>query len=563
MAYNITHTDGTSYTHLGEGMLDQTLGISLIGQNFHNYGQFIANNFLQLLENQANVVPPANPVEGQLWWDSKNKVMQYFDGNRFKTCSTTALTDSPPLRPQNGDQWWDTVTGQLKIMHNGNWIVIGPLNPLGEHFSGIAPIVVTDTNGRQHYISTLNVDGEVIGLINKDELFTLPAPISGITAVGTGITLAPTSTLTGNVLNSFQLGGTPASAYVRTTDVSTTLAGSLNVAHINGLTVGGMADPLRLVGNNTGHSIRSSATNITVGVWSTGITVNGVDNNVSVSVEPSTPSSIATRNYVDVTNTATRANVKAYIDSKVTTLSGNAILDSMEALSNAVNNDAQFHVNISAALNFKANIASPVFTGEPKAPTVNTADNSTKIATTAYVRNAIASGVTNVGTLDGLTMGGNILPSETDIFDIGSPTLRFRNIYGTAMRANYADLAENYKSDEMYIPGTVVVFGGDYEITVSYYSRDARVAGIVSTDPAYLMNSNDDDTYLPVALTGKVPCLVTGPIRKGDLLMSSSVRGVATKMTADKWVPGCVIGKSLENSDDENVRLVTVAVGRF
>ena len=70
MSYVLTHTDGRIFKTLGDGVLDTNTGLSLIGQNFHNYGQLMANNFVRLLENQANSIQPTNPLAGQLWWDT-------------------------------------------------------------------------------------------------------------------------------------------------------------------------------------------------------------------------------------------------------------------------------------------------------------------------------------------------------------------------------------------------------------------------------------------------------------------------------------------------------------
>ena len=135
---------------------------------------------------------------------------------------------------------------------------------------------------------------------------------------------------------------------------------------------------------------------------------------------------------------------------------------------------------------------------------------------------------------------------------------------GTATTAQYADLAEMYVSDKDYSPGTVVDFGGTEEITVTTITHSTHTAGIVSTKPAYLMNSTQIGTHvLPVALTGRVPCQVVGNIRKGDCLVSSTITGVATVLDLAKHRPGCIIGKALENYNSNEVGIIEVAVGRF
>ena len=118
-------------------------------------------------------------------------------------------------------------------------------------------------------------------------------------------------------------------------------------------------------------------------------------------------------------------------------------------------------------------------------------------------------------------------------------------ITATATQATYADLAEKYSGPENLEPGDVVVFAGGYEVEACSEESDHRVAGVVSTDPAYLMN-NDAEGH-PIALAGRVPCKVTGPVAKGDLMVSSALSGHAK---ADNNAgPGRIIGKAIGSSE--------------
>ena len=135
-------------------------------------------------------------------------------------------------------------------------------------------------------------------------------------------------------------------------------------------------------------------------------------------------------------------------------------------------------------------------------------------------------------------------------------------VTATSTSAQYADLAERYTSDLEYSPGTVVVFGGNYEVTESTKSHDPAVAGVVSTDPAYLMNS-DLKEGVSVALTGRVPCIVKGPVKKGTVLVTSDIPGAAQAIDYNKFFPGVVIGKSLEDLETSDLKLIEIAVGRF
>jgi hypothetical protein len=171
--------------------------------------------------------------------------------------------------------------------------------------------------------------------------------------------------------------------------------------------------------------------------------------------------------------------------------------------------------------------------------------------------------ISGVSTLTGnVSLGGYLLPTGSNSSqNIGSTTQWWGTIYGVSTQARYADLAENYQSDVVYEPGTVVIFGGTHEITTTTVSHDTRVAGVISTNPGYLMNSGCEG--LPVAFTGRVPCLVQGPVDKGTVLVTSNIAGVATALDITKYQPGCILGKSLGMIENTNICTIEVAVGRF
>jgi filamentous hemagglutinin len=143
--------------------------------------------------------------------------------------------------------------------------------------------------------------------------------------------------------------------------------------------------------------------------------------------------------------------------------------------------------------------------------------------------------------------------------NIGSATSTFDTIFAKATSAQYADLAEMYEADAEYEPGTVLCFGGSREVTLCAQADSTRVAGVVSTNPSYLMNSGQSGEYVAaVALTGRVPCRVTGTIRKGDLIVSAGDgRGRANNLAQ----VGTVIGKALADFDGAD-GVIEVVVGR-
>jgi hypothetical protein len=160
----------------------------------------------------------------------------------------------------------------------------------------------------------------------------------------------------------------------------------------------------------------------------------------------------------------------------------------------------------------------------------------------------------------------NIVPSSNGAYNVGTGALRWNTMYanvfnGVATEAKYADLAENYVADDKYSVGTVLIFGGDAEVSVTNKKGDTRVAGIVSQNPAYLMNSElDHENSIPLALQGRVPCKVLGRVQKGDLLVSSAIPEYA--VVDNNPNVGSIIGKALENKDSDGKAVIEIVVGR-
>jgi hypothetical protein len=144
----------------------------------------------------------------------------------------------------------------------------------------------------------------------------------------------------------------------------------------------------------------------------------------------------------------------------------------------------------------------------------------------------------------------------TGIGDIGQTGNRFGTVWantftGVASTALYADLAENYLSDAEYEPGTILQIGGEKEVTICSTYESEMVVGIVSTNPAYLMNSGLEGG-VAIALKGRVPCKVKGPIKRGDILVSSNVPGHAeVRRHGHRTNPYSVIGKALQDFNGE------------
>tara|TARA_R110001606_G_scaffold861_1_gene3320 strand:+ start:1708 stop:4440 length:2733 start_codon:yes stop_codon:yes gene_type:complete len=211
------------------------------------------------------------------------------------------------------------------------------------------------------------------------------------------------------------------------------------------------------------------------------------------------------------------------------------------------------------------------------------ADNDTSFMTSAAIQDKIlAYGyTTTTGDITGVTAGSgisgggssggvtvNVDLTDTAVFTStntasravvrdGSGNFAAGTITATATQAQYADLAEKYTSDAELEPGTVVMFGGEAEVKACDSQGSHAVVGVISTDPAYMMNSEAEGQY--VALTGRVPTKVTGPVAKGDLLVTSSLEGHAEVNNDAK--AGTILGKALgENADGNGPAVIEVLV---
>lgn len=183
-------------------------------------------------------------------------------------------------------------------------------------------------------------------------------------------------------------------------------------------------------------------------------------------------------------------------------------------------------------------------------------------ATTAgTVTTAAQPNITSVGTLTSLSVSGALTSTQLTAganTTAGNITGNWTLTAGSRMQATYADLAEYYEADVKYLPGTVLMFGGEKEVTLAE-DGTSKVAGVVSTNPAYVMNSTCPGLLTAVALQGRVPCKVRGKISKGDMLISGG-NGFARPNQFPSM--GTVIGKALEDFDGYE-GVIEVAVGRL
>ena len=178
------------------------------------------------------------------------------------------------------------------------------------------------------------------------------------------------------------------------------------------------------------------------------------------------------------------------------------------------------------------------------------------VSGTISATSSTVSGTITVNSNSGVTAIAN--GNSSNIGNIGTALSGFNTVFAKATSAQYADLAENYLSDGNYEAGTVVVFGGEKEITTTQLYADTTVAGVISTNPAYLMNNALDGQ--PVALRGRVPVKVQGFTRKGDLLVTGNIPGTAVSVGRDVKYGQAVFAKALETKTTKEVGVIEAVI---
>ena len=231
-------------------------------------------------------------------------------------------------------------------------------------------------------------------------------------------------------------------------------------------------------------------------------------------------------------------------------VAGNALIGNISSTTVTTSANINASGNIIASGNIRA--ANFVTTGTVSAASAVFSGNVAFTGNVAFPTGA---------TVDLTAISQSIVPVANLTYNLGSTTSWWNNIYGTAVHAQYADLAERFEADSEYAPGTVVEIGGSAEITAVGVDLSEDVFGVISTNAAYLMNSGagSNSTHPPVAVQGRVPVRVTGTIRKGDRLVSAG-NGVARAGKRSEITAWNVIGRALENKTTSGPGVVEAVV---
>jgi hypothetical protein len=597
MAYQVDRFNGTFLTSVDDGTIDTTTDIRLVGKNYAGYGEVQNENFVHLLESFANTTPPPKAIGGQVWYDSGTRKLKFYDkpndstAGRWKVASGAEVSSTAPSGLQTGDFWFDTSVDQLRVWNGERYVIIGPEIPDDLSATAVQPVIVKDNLDQNHPILKISSGSDVIMIVSKDDDFTLNSavnPITGFSLIKKGVTLVNTSPTTGvtstahrywgTASNSLRLGGFEASQFVRFGEVSFDEEVSFKDS---GFTVGDQND-LRIRVNNGDEPVIENRLGNPITIR---IRVSDSDQR-SVAIFSATGISPGVDNVYNIGGISSRyANV--YASTFIGNLTGNVTgqttgqhFGNLRALDNTLMFD-------SAAKIFYGQFGAPgpanqaAVYGSLVGDVTGTATNALKlnslsgeqaaVATSVAIRDSSANLTANrfIGLADradrikiddsatdsdpnyksAKTTASNLTIAARD----GSGDLRANFFRGTATAAQYADLAENYLADNEYDVGTVMMIGGEKEVTASIWGK--RAIGVVSENPAYLMNSELVEGTA-VALKGRVPVKVIGSIKKGDELIAAD-NGCA--MLATPHSSG-VFAVALETNNDTGVKLIECLV---
>ena len=670
MSYLITRYNGQAITTVTDGTIDTSLDIKLIGKSYAGYGQAQNENFVYLLENFANTTQPPNPLSGQIWYDSGNNKIKFYDGTKFRTTGGAEVGANAPTGLTVGDFWFDTTNKQLFSWNGTSFTLVGPQGVAGAGTTQMQSISVRDSLGGTHAIIQAINNGNVVFTISSDPDFLLDNTanaISGFTYVRQGVTLVNTNNniqpgvttsshrFYGTATNADKLGGLTAGSYVQAGNASfnslvnfgdagftvgnpipklkifndgattptilnqinntptkfqTTNASSVTVTPMQllnsdvlpGVTLANNLGSTSLLWNNiyasyvystaqkadtlnsNGVYVAASTTNITgagsiVARDSTGtISVTYMSGIAEKADKLSYANGYVSASATAVASTIVARDASANIVANAVSLSsitktGTAGTGDIGQSNNPFNNiyANTFTGNFAGAItgntngihtgNLRATDTTTCFDAGTKtfSGNVNTSTGRLIIGTGSVTQPSISFGAdTSLDT--GFYHGGD---GYINITNNGVYTGQFTPahglvvtgdmyatvFHGTATAANYADLAEKYLADADYEVGTVMIIGGDKEVTASKWGK--RAIGAVSANPAYLMNK-DLEGGTTIALKGRVPVKVIGSIKKGDELIASD-NGCA--VMAVPHASG-VFAIALESSDDTSVKLV-------
>lgn len=611
MAYTFNLSDGVSSVSVPTGNIKTTYSLGLIGRNTTDYGLTVAKNTVHHLENFAHSSPPSGtPLTGQLWYNSNEDTLRVYDGTTWKRATAIPVSSGNAHITGNlvaGTAYFNSTHDQL-FVHDGSdfksaVIPGGNVTSAYDTATGIGsrygakvetlylteqgsttPKAVmavkyvsdgTDNQGNadnnNETIMALFSDHDAFALSNTDPYYNQLRDADSFgngTApdlVGKGFTLRKdyTDSTVENANSATYASFADAVDISSSFTSNSTVIGGSDIFHWKRDLIPGQTETydigsnsakyndafisnLQLGGASTG-ALTFTTSSVTIGtnsvpashIYTDDLTVKGDLNVIGTNILGSSTDRVETA-YIGVLD-LTSGTI-------ATTATNNTDIANKLFVDNAISIASADYVQLSGS-------GTQTIT---KATTFNPSGGTTFTSaingSSGSFSSTLQGGTVTDGTLS--INGGSITSGVAATF---SGTVTATTFSGVATEAQYADLAEIYSADADYEPGTVVKIGGDAEITQTLSHADSEVFGVISSNPAYLMNK--DAEGLPVALQGRVPVKVIGKVKKGERLVSSDVPGLAWGVADEEAPLQAVIGRALQNKDDGDEGVIEAVIG--
>ena len=466
MAYTINLTDGTVFATITDGTYNQSSSVTLVGKNYAGYGEFLDENFIQMLENFSNTTAPAAPLTGQLWWDKTNSLLKVYNGTIFKTVSFSTASSTQPISNVTGDLWYDTTNQQVKVWTGSAFIVVGPAYSSSQGTTGAIPETINDNTATPHYVTTLYSNSVRVAIFSSDADFTAAAPVSTLfPTVYKGVTFsnAAGTNMAGNLVSAGNLvvttGGTTTAVFTTTganitgyTTVSgnvtggniltagaVSAAGNVTGANFIGNVIPPAGGAVSTTGNITGGNILTSGLISATGTV-TGSSFLGAVVSVTANV---TGGNLLTGGLISATANVTGGNIlTGGVVSATANITGGNILTAglISATANITtagyyfgNGSTLSGISAAASATKVENGTSNIqFTGSGGSATVNIGGTANVVVidtTTVYA---------NVANVQSIAKGGS-----NAVGNIGGPSGYFNNIYAVTFTGTTANISGN------------------------------------------------------------------------------------------------------------------------
>ena len=526
---------------LADGTIDvATTDLTLIGKGYAGFGEKLNENLVKLLENFNNTSAPNNKIQGQLWFDQINKILNVYDGTKFKPAGGPTNSTSAPTNAVLGDTWFDTTNTQLYVYNGTAFTLIGPTTVAGSGVTQVFAESPEDNTGVKRSILKMVSNDTVVGVVSNlaftpSSTETLGAALvsAGFSSVAQGIQLSTSvssAKFRGTATDADALGGVAAANYLRS-NANDTTSGTLGVLNDTGLTLGAGSD-------------------VTMSLASDDFTIAQTTSNKDI---------IFTVNDGGVTTEALR--IKGSTGRIEHLRVGDLTVDGTNTVLNTTTLSVEDNI-IELNRNISSNSGMPNFTGLK----VNRGNASTVTEQDLFWvwdETFADDGSTTFGNAGGAWTAFK----ATDVggTEMSAPTLvdiRANIVHATSTTAMYADLAERYETDGPVEVGDVVILGGQAEITMCQQELSDAVFGVVSESPAFLMNAGagNNDSHPMIALKGRVMVKLTGTGQAGDRVVSAG-NGEARIADLEECTAFNTLGRLLKDKYNEQTALTECVIG--